>query len=197
MSSKRKQYVRLTVESVPVAKKYLLEGHDFTAVAKKLNVHPSTFKTFMTKYNLYRYCTNKANVTKIQNGTIPIPKHVDKPEILNTANTSMENKLKMIANSNDNKNHHIRSTTKVAHKAHNNKMQNIGSLSDLDKITLDYITKNISKISLDAKLEKLSDIIIDKLTDVFTDDELTNEDNIKSIKSKLLEIIDIVHDLAK
>lgn len=60
----------------------------------------------------------------------------------------------------------------------------------VNDVVLDYINKNMKKISLDARLEDMSNILMDKLISNFSEEELKDGDIKVEIKRTLIKLVE-------
>ena len=60
----------------------------------------------------------------------------------------------------------------------------------VNDVVLDYINKNMKKISLDARLEDMSNTLMDKLISNFSEEELKDGDIKLEIKRTLVKLVE-------
>ena len=173
-------------ENPDILEQLLIKGNTITDIANKYKCDRKVVRDTLKEYGLYekyyneknRLITLKNNInTRPYNGRNISNKKEDNTIEKEIKNTNLEEKV----------NNKIENTTKL-----NNNLAAIKFLNKciVDDVVRNYINKNIAKISLDAKLDDLSNTILDNIISNFTDEELKDKNIFTSIKECLNKSID-------
>ena len=159
---------RIYNEDIKVLEELLKNGNTITDIAKiyKCDRHP--VRNILKDNGLYqKYYDSNNRLKSIYN-----KKPINKDILNNKVDIKIENEPEK----------------KVTNNI-TNELQFLKNDS-INDIVLDYINKNIGKIALEAKIVDLTNCMIDKIVDNFSDEELKDKEIISSIKQCLIKSID-------
>ena len=200
-------------EDIDFLEDLLKKGTSIGKIAKMYHRGTGTVRKYLKKIGLYqKYCSenkfdNKSRVRQMQRerkakeetkseNIIVRPKY-DKT-IVSKENTlpvsvgvqSIEKEKEKPVNNDIAKNDNIQeeNNTNIVRQLTIEDLQNNGCF--VNDVVLDYINKNMKKISLDARLEDMSNALMDKLISNFSEEEL-KDGNIKvEIKRTLIKLVE-------
>ena len=199
-------------EEVSFLEDLLKKGTSIGKISRMYHRDRGTVREYLKKIGLYsKYCSGNSfekgskirqiqqrkakEETKSENVTVR-PKYAK--TIVSRENTlpvsigvqSIEKEKEKPVNNDIVKNDNIQeeNNTNIVRQLTIEDLQNNGCF--VNDVVLDYINKNMKKISLDASLEDMSNTLIDKLISNFSEEELKDEDIKVEIKRTLIKLVE-------
>ena len=199
-------------EDINFLEDLLKKGTSIGKIAKMYHRGTGTVRKYLKKIGLYqKYCSenkfdNKSRVRQMQRerkakeetkseNIIVRPKYGKTIVSENTLPVSVgvqsiEKEKEKPVNNDIVKNDNIQeeNNTNIVRQLTIEDLQNNGCF--VNDVVLDYINKNMKKISLDARLEDMSNTLMDKLISNFSEEELKDGDIKVEIKRTLIRLVE-------
>ena len=191
-------------EDIDFLEDLLKKGTSIGKIAKMYHRGTGTVRKYLKKIGLYqKYCSenkfdNKSRVRQMQRerkakeetkseNIIVRPKYGK--TIVSKENTlPVSIGVQSIEKEKENVDNDIVNNTNIVRQLTIEDLQNNGYV--VNDVVLDYINKNMKKISLDARLEDMSNTLMDKLISNFSEEELKDGDIKVEIKRTLIKLVE-------
>ena len=190
-------------EEVSFLEDLLKKGTSIGKIARMYHRDRGTVREYLKKIGLYnKYCSGNSfeKGSKIRQIQQEIAKEETKSENITVRPkygktiVSKENTLPVsigvqsIEKEKENVDNDIVNNTNMVRQLTIEDLQNNGYV--VNDVVLDYINKNMKKISLDARLEDMSNTLMDKLISNFSEEELKDGDIKVEIKRTLIKLVE-------
>lgn len=190
-------------EEVSFLEDLLKKGTSIGKISRMYHRDRGTVREYLKKIGLYnKYCSGNSfeKGSKIRQIQQEIAKEETKSENITVRPkygktiVSKENTLPVsigvqsIEKEKENVDNDIVNNTNMVRQLTIEDLQNNGYV--VNDVVLDYINKNMKKISLDARLEDMSNTLMDKLISNFSEEELKDGDIKVEIKRTLIKLVE-------
>ena len=190
-------------EEVSFLEDLLKKGTSIGKIARMYHRDRGTVREYLKKIGLYsKYCSGNSfeKESKIRQIQREIAKEETKSENITVRPkygktiVSKENTLPVsigvqsIEKEKENVDNDIVNNTNIVRQLTIEDLQNNGYV--VNDVVLDYINKNMKKISLDARLEDMSNTLMAKLISNFSEEELKDGDIKLEIKRTLIKLVE-------
>jgi transposase len=161
----------LNNENPKVLENLLKSGMEIPKIAQYYNVDNKTIKNKLDETGLYNkyYENGKLKTRNNPEPKLLIPSIIkeDKKEIKTEENKTEDMEKQMV-----------------------DKLDFLKNNNSVNDVVLKYINDNLDTIIINSKMEELSNSIVDRIINIFSDDELQNKNTIQSIKQSIIKSID-------